>query len=282
MVMAAVTLVTLMCQQGTAKVSTYGGVMTSWKPIGSAEVFAMAKDFDSCERGMQIHGGFPLCWPWAVFEGPQGCKIHGVTRYCDWTVKSSTDSSVVLELNENAETLKVWPHRFHLELTYAISNRLEVTFRAVNTDDHPYACTELFHPYFNVGDVTRCRVTGMDGLKYFWKGEADQGDQRRWSGDFAASAFKSAVPGYVFEQGDCTHQIVDEALGRRLQISYAGNIKLCIWNSGVDFSVCGESECPDFGRRFLCFEGGTLYRDRAYVLKPGETHVLKAAVSIVK
>lgn len=274
------TMIELACPEGTAKVSTYGGVLTSWKPAGSEEVFALATVYETNEPGVQIHGGFPICWPWAVFEGPEGCKVHGLARYAEWRVKARTDASVVLELDETPETLAVWPYRFHLELTYAISDRLEVTFRATNTDAQAFACTELFHPYFNVGDVARCRVRGLDGVKYFWKGEADQGDQRHWSGDFAGALFTSAVPGYVFEQGESVHQVIDEAFGRTLEIAYAGNIKLCVWNSGPDFSPYGVSDAPDFGRHFLCFEAGTLYRDRAYVLAPGETHELKAAVRL--
>ena len=59
-----------------------------------------------------------------------------------------------------------------------------------------------------------------------------------------------------------------------------GNIKFVMWNSGPDFSALGESDDPDYGRHFICVEGGTLYRDRAYTLAPGASHTLKTIVAV--
>ena len=53
-----------------------------------------------------------------------------------------------------------------------------------------------------------------------------------------------------------------------------------MWNSGPDFSVFGESDDPGYGRHFICVEGATLYRDRAYTLAPGASHALRASIAV--
>ena len=269
---------------GRAVADTYGARLISWRPASGEEVFALPQPYDKCPReaGVQIHGGLPVYWPWFVFEGPEGCKIHGVTSYAEWKVKEHTSSRVVFSLDDTPATRAAWPHPFHAELTYELGATLTATFTVVNTGSEPYACTEGFHPYFRVGDTMRCTVTGTDGTRYFWKGEADKGDRRKWKGDFPASLVAIGKPGYVFEEkaGPHNHQLKDPVLNRTIDITFEGNIKFVMWNSGPDFSKFGKSDDPSYGHRFLCVEGATLYRDRAYTLAPGALHTLKATVAV--
>lgn len=269
---------------GRAVADTYGARLVSWRPAGGEEVFALPKPYDKCPRtaGVQIHGGLPIYWPWFVFEGPEDCKIHGVTSYAEWAVKESTPSRIVFTLDDTPATRAAWPHPFHIELAYELGATLVATFTAVNTGTEPYACTEGFHPYFRVGDTMRCTVTGTDGARYFWKGEADKGDRRRWKGDFPARLVAIGKPGYVFEENDVPHRhlLKDPVLNRAIDVTYEGNIKFVMWNSGPDFGKFGKSDDPNYGGRFLCVEGATLYRDRAYMLAPGASHTLKATIAV--
>ena len=267
---------------GIATVDEYGARLVSWRPAGGDEVFAMAKSRDKWPAGEQIHGGLPIYWPWFVFEGPEGCRIHGVTGYAEWRIKERAPDRVVLSLDDDETTRRAWPHRFHAEMEYALTSTLAVAFRVTNTDKNAYACTEGLHPYFRVGDVGKCVVTGADGARYFWKGEAEKGDRRVWEGDFPCRLVATGKPGYVFEEkspsGVHVHDLVDPVLGRTLRLSYEGSVKFVVWNSGPDFAALGGADDPDFGRRFVCVEGATLYRDRAYTLAPGETHTLALTV----
>ena len=271
---------------GRAVADTYGARLVSWRPAGGEEVFAMAKNRGKWPAGGQIHGGLPIYWPWFVFEGPEGCKIHGVTGYAEWRIKERAANRVVFALDDSETTRRAWPHRFHAELEYSLGESLSAVFRVTNTDTNAYACTEGFHPYFRVGDVENCVVTGSDGVRYFWKGEIEKGDSRVWKGDFPCSLVATGKPGYVFEEkspvGVHVHDLVDPVLNRTLHLSYEGNVKFVVWNSGPDFSPFGGADVPDYGRRFVCVEGATLYRDRAYTLAPGETHALKLAIQVEK
>ena len=275
----------LVSDAGRAVADTYGARVTSWIPAGGGEVFAMARPYAEHPRGEQIHGGLPLYWPWFVFEGPEGCKIHGVTSYAEWKVKERSRSRVVFELDDSEETRRAWPHGFHAELAYELAgDRLEAAFSVVNTGDAPYSCTEGFHPYFRVGDVRECAVTGTDGCRYFTKLEKEKGDGRRWEGDFPCRVVHEKGAGYVIEEaspsGRHVHEVLDPVLKRSIHVEFEGNIKIVVFNSGPDFSKYGGSTDPDYPLHFVCLEGATLYRDRAYTLAPGERHELKATVSV--
>jgi glucose-6-phosphate 1-epimerase len=271
---------------GKAVADAYGARLVSWSPAGGEEVFAMAKSRDKWPSDEQVHGGLPIYWPWFVFEGPEGCRIHGVTGYAEWRVAERAADRVVFALDDCETTRSAWPHRFHAELEYTLAETLSAVFRVTNTDTDAYECTEGFHPYFRVGDVSKCVVTGSDGTRYFWKGEAEKGDRRLWKGDFPCGNVATGKPGYVFEEkspdGEHVHDLVDPVLGRTLRLSYEGNVKFVVWNSGPDFSPFGGADAPDYGRRFVCIEGATLYRDRAYALAPGETHTLKLTIQIAR
>ena len=122
-------------------------------------------------------------------------------------------------------------------------------------------------------------MTGSDGTKYFWKGEIEKGDQRRWTGDFPCRLLGLGKPGYVFEEGPHRHLLKDPVLGRTLDVTYENNIKFVLFGWTPNFSALGGSDDPAFGRHFVCLEGGTLYRDRAYLLRPGETHRLAVNIA---
>lgn len=269
---------------GVALACTYGARLASWRPSGGEEVFAMALARGKWPRDAQVHGGLPVYWPWFVYDGPAGCRIHGVTGYADWRVAERTENRVVFALDDTPQTRSAWPHAFHAEMEYALEDgpRLTAAFRVVNAGAEPFSCTEGFHPYFRVGDAELCFVTGTDGCRYFWKGEAEKGDGRVWSGDFPCRFVATGKPGWVFEEktaaGIHVHDLVDPALGRTLRLEYEGNIKFVVWNSGPDFAPYGGADDPDYGRRFVCAEGATLYRDRAYALAPGESHELRLSV----
>lgn len=269
--------VTLSSAFGVARIEPYGGVVSSWRPAGGEEVFAMAKPYDSCKKGVQIHGGLPLCWPWFINEGPKGARIHGITRYLDWKVSESSPNRAVLELDCTAQSRELWPYAFHAELVYELGEQsLAVTFSVTNADSRAFRCTEGFHPYFRVGDTWRCSVDGVDGLHYCRKTEPKFGESRRWQGVFSGSEFSpGGKGGVVFTGDDLCHRLTDPVLGRTIDIRYTGSIKSLIWNSGADFAPFGGSDDPGFGRRFICVEGGTAYRDRAYLLEPGSRHTLK-------
>ena len=242
------TEVTLSNRFGSARVELRGANLRSWRPTGGREVL-----------GRQ---GIPVYWPWAIYEGAPGCAIHGLTPYFDWQVKEVSSDCVVFVLEDNDATRRVWPRRFRAEMTYRLGEKLEAEFRVTNTDDAPYACTELLHPFVAVSHPTNCSIEGVDGRTYFWKAEAERGADRVWKGAFPVKMIAGGKPGIVFESGDGAYTLVDR--DRRVTANFEGGVKFVTYVA------------PDGA---VSLETGAIYRDRAYTLKPGETHALKLSLA---
>lgn len=233
---------------GTARVDLRAANMRSWKPCGGAEVLG--------------NQGIPIYWPWAIYEGRTGCDIHGLTPYFDWNVISATPDRVVLSLDDSESSRRVWPHKFHAEMEYILGEKLSARFTVTNTDNHEYSCTELLHPFFRVSHPSNCKIEGLDGSRYFWKWEADKGSDRVWRGSFPVRNIASGRPGIVFETGDGSYTLVDG--DRRITAEFSGGIKFVAYVS------------PEGA---VSMETGTIYRDRAYTLKPGESHSVSVVLS---
>jgi glucose-6-phosphate 1-epimerase len=106
------------------------------------------------EPGKAIRGGVPIVWPQF---GPGPLLQHGFARIKSWQLgeKSITDDvSVQLHLTHDDDTLKVWPHKFHLIVTIRLTEQsLHQELQVTNIDDHSFDFTALFHTYFNVNDI---------------------------------------------------------------------------------------------------------------------------------
>lgn len=236
---------------GVARVDLRGANMRSWRPSGKKEVLGNL--------------GIPIYWPWAIYEGRPGCNIHGLTPYFDWKVVSQSEDKVVLALDDSESSRRAWPHRFHAEMEYRLGETLTAVFRVTNTDDHEYSCTELLHPFFRVSHPSNCTIEGLSGSRYFWKYEAEKGHDRIWEGAFPVKNISGGKPGIVFETGDGSYTLVDGK--RRVTAAFKGGIKFVAY-------VAPEGA--------IAMETGTIYRDRAYTLKPGESHSVSVTLSVAE
>ena len=243
------TQVLLSNSYGQARVDLRGANMRSWRPAGETEVLGNL--------------GIPIYWPWAIYEGRPGCNIHGLTPYFDWKVVAQDADSVVLALEDSESSRRVWPHKFHAEMKYTLGETLTAEFKVTNTDSRAYSCTELLHPFFRVSHPSNCTIEGLSGSKYFWKYEADKGHDRIWEGAFPVKNIAGGKPGIVFETGDGAYTLVDGE--RRVTAHFKGGIKFVGY-------VAPEGA--------VAMETGTIYRDRAYTLAPGETHTVSVELSV--
>lgn len=272
---SAADTVVLKNAHGTLKVETFGARAVSYVPAGSGEVLASLSDGT---------GGMPLCWPWFANEGPSpDCRRHGVARYSDFRVLEKTDRELSLRLASNDGTRRDFPHDFELTVSFRLGAELTITVTGVNTGTTPFPVTEMIHPYFRVGSAPECVVRGVDGFRYQDNRHPELGDQRVWSGDYpigdGSRVFEFNYPG--------VHRwlLEDPALKRTLHFTGEGDLKMVVWNPGpatLQAANVTSHLKPGEWRNFVCVENGTTYRDRAYVLKPGERHVLRRTIRVAQ
>ncbi|BDR55581.1 aldose 1-epimerase family protein [Xylocopilactobacillus apis] len=76
---------------------------------------------------------------------------HGFARDNTWDVLDKQDSEVTLVLNENESSLKIYPFKFTLSVTYKLNDYgLLVQSNVTNNDEKEMPFALGFHPAFNV------------------------------------------------------------------------------------------------------------------------------------
>ena len=260
---------------GSAEVALLGANVLSYRPTGhSPVIFRPAKrDYN---RGEAFHGGIPVCWPQFGNRFSKDLPQHGFARLMVFEVRGTEYSEdmteVTLGLRSDAETRKLWPHDFDLEVKISVSMKLNLSLVTRNTGKEPFDFSCGFHPYLLVRDRDAVSVRGLDGTGFF-NGVTGKPDERQ-EGDLRMDRAADHIfnlPAAVKHE----FALVDPGLGRAIALVSSGNAKTVVWNPGP------EGRLPDFEaddwRRFVCVEpvsdwpgGGTL--------APGVTHELAAAI----
>ena len=107
-----------------ATVLLHGGHLLSWVPAGAQEQLYVSPK-TSYAPGVAIRGGVPVIFPQFSATGP--LQRHGFARNKQWQLvmaeTGADDALAVLRLTDDADTRKLWPHAFELELSLRISGR---------------------------------------------------------------------------------------------------------------------------------------------------------------
>ena len=272
-------IVALANQYGSAEISLFGAQVLSYKPTGNFPVLYVPKEI-SFGADKADHGGIPVCWPWFGQNGPEGSYGHGFARRSLWRVVGSEYSEDITELTLaldcTAETKKIWPHDFALQLKVSVSMKLNMGLKTTNTGNEPFEITEGFHPYFLVRDRDAVTVRGLDGC-VFCDARKTRVADAVWTGDLV---FNTEYD-HVFAVKKNEVAIRDPGLRRAIAIASRGNAKLVCWNPGA-VDLPDRNLGADDWRKFVCVEPATLFKEDATVkIAPGESHELLMAIQSV-
>jgi len=88
----------------------------------------------------------------ATFHGEEyAISKHGFCREAEFKVSYAAEDKAVFTYSYNEETLKHYPYKFSLSLTYELKpDRLDIRYTVVNLDDKPIDYCLGAHPAFNV------------------------------------------------------------------------------------------------------------------------------------
>ena len=140
-----------------------GAQLVSFK-INNQEQLLWHCDLSLYEKGKPFRGGIPICWPW--FGASQKLN-HGFARVMEWSLinKIDNENEVILnfKLEDNIETIKIWPHKFVLNLYISLSNSGIKLLLEVDAD---CKTTTALHSYFYVNDIDDITISGLDN-EYF-------------------------------------------------------------------------------------------------------------------
>ena len=126
-------------------------------------------------------------------QGPCTMGRHGIARRSEHRLIAETPDSVTYELTDSEETLKAFPFRFVLRMTYTITHNggVETRFYVGNPGDVPLPYTLGGHPAFNVP------IPMNDAEKAEYEEETDEFDEPDTFEDYElrfAQAFSCRAP----------------------------------------------------------------------------------------
>lgn len=235
----------------------HGAQVVSWRDAdGRPLLFLSEKSF--FEPGRPIRGGIPVIFP-QFGDGP--LPKHGFARIQDWAFLGAGLSNdgwaeAVFELKDNAKTIKLWPHKFRLELVFRLKPAgLEILFSVQNTGRSEFEFKNGLHTYFLVADISRVSVQGLAGANFIdFLGDKTVRKESRKKIIFDRETdrvYRSAPDRVVLE---------DEGDRRKMIIEKQGMNDVVIWNPWIEKS----KRMADFGdieyNRMVCVETGNLHQ----------------------
>ncbi len=268
--------------KASALISVYAGQVLSFKPVSEVTDVMFISENAYFQDGKAIKGGIPICWPWfgaapqleTEPENKQQPKVpdHGFVRNNYWSVLSAVvldngDTKIVLEFEDTEKTRDIWPYHFYLSLEIVIGDSLTLELLTRNTGSQAFSITEALHSYFNVGDATQVKVTGLEHTEYLDKKE-----------DFVKVCQVGAIT--ISEETDHIHTdikheliIDDPALKRKIKISSSGNKNVVVWNPWAKGSAEMTDLDNDDYKHFICLEIANAAADSVEILPDREYRI---------
>lgn len=224
------------------------------------------------ERAKPIRGGVPLIFPWF---GPRkddaASPAHGFARTMEWKTQTGSENSVSLVLESSDATRAVWPHDFRLVYRVEIeAAKLRLKLEIHNTGNAPFEFETALHTYFNVSDVRKISIDGLDGKTYIDKTQ----NAARFTQNGAIQITGETDRVYL----DSSGPILLRDGARSVKISDLGGVKSSVvWNPWIDKSRAlpdlGDDEWPGF----VCIESGVI-ADDAEMLAAGNCYEMAVEI----
>jgi dihydroxy-acid dehydratase len=268
---------------GRATICLQGAHLVSFRPKSQHTPVVWVSDAAKFAPGKSIRGGAPVCWPWfGAHPSEASFPGHGFARTVAWQVvgsrkRNDARTEITLELLENEQTRKQWPHPTRLTLTVVVGERLEMRLTTTNTGDAPIEIGEALHTYFHISDVGAISVEGLEGGDYHDKVDNFARKTQRGAVAFAGEVDRV----YVDTAAECV--IVDPGLGRRIRVAKSGSQSTVVWSPWTDkaqqMGDMGQGRSGAGWREMVCVESGNAM-DNVVAVAPGESHTLAVTYSV--
>ena len=269
-------IVTLHSPTATATIAAHGGHVLSYAP-NNVEPVLWLSALSHYRKGKAIRGGIPVIWPWFGPHLSDSSKpSHGFARTRFWNLHSTrliddAYPQVRFQLEDSEITRSLWPHTFSLELIVTLTESLKVDLIIRNTDKEPFTCTCALHSYFNVSDISKISIQGLENASYI--DQLVDGPLKTQAG---AITFNQETDN-IYVDTDATCVITDPGYNRTITVEKSGSQSTVIWNPWIDKSA----RMSDFGDSeytgMLCIEAANAAHN-AITLSPSEQHILSTTI----
>ncbi|PPC92913.1 MAG: D-hexose-6-phosphate mutarotase [Methylotenera sp.] len=267
-------------RHATAKLALQGGHVMHWQPRHTAEPVLWLSKESRYETGRSIRGGIPLCWPWfGAHPTDSSLCMHGFARVTPFSVidigqMNNGNTRVILQMKHTENAQRQLSYPYTLVLTIEIGATLSMKLATTNRATQPFFMGEAFHTYFNIGDVEKVNITGLEDTEYadklldFWRDKQD--GSIRFNQEFDRV--------YVSTRNEVT--LHDPILNREIHINKKGSNTTVVWTPWEKKA----HQMPDMPkdeawRNMICIETANAM-ENLVMINPGYTHILAVEYSV--
>ncbi len=260
----------------TAEIYLHGAHVTHFQKNGEPPLLFVGRK-SHFANGEPIRGGVPICFPW--FGNRDGEPSHGFARITEWQLVktfASPSGAVTLtfrlpEIPERA----AWKN-IRAELLVTVWHNLEMILIATNDSPTAIEIENCLHTYFNVGDIARVSISGLERLPF--------DDFAAGAGGARGSAENSALritreTNRVYPNHAGVVEIRDESLQRTIRVEKFNSHSTVVWNPWTTQKLPDDFD-PAEHKHMVCVESGNVKQNKIS-LAPGETAPLKVILSSV-
>ena len=261
-----------------AVLTVHGGHIMEFTPAGEKPLLWMSQNSWYAED-KPLRGGIPICWPWFGAHASDSSKpAHGFARSSNWELKTVEENSdgtmkVAFCLDETLVSCDCEP--FLLEVVYTIGKSLTVELTTFNRSSASFEIATALHTYFNVGDIEKVTVSGMDGVTYDNRVVGQEENGLTQKGDITFGIEVDRV--YYSENTVVIH---DPVMERQIRVSKSNSRTTIVWNPWIRKAKA----MPDFGDEeyhgMLCVEAANALSDKV-TIPAGGRHTLTQSFEII-
>jgi len=278
-----------------AAVYLQGAHVTHWKPAGQAPAIFLSQRAEFAP-GKPIRGGVPVIFPWfgERQEGKPG-PAHGFARISEWELAFAAMAGDELHLtftlapNELSHSLGFDHFKLSYRVTVGRALTLELTVAndsgsggahesspEANAIGAALVFEEALHTYYAVADARKVAIDGLGATTYIDKVD----ESKRKIQPAGAFKFEGRTDRpYLNTETTCV--LSDQAGGRRIVVAKTGSRSTVVWNPWEELTAKMSDMEPDAWLHMTCIETANVGED-AVTLKAGETHSMRAHISIEK
>lgn len=252
----------------SARVALHGAQVMSWKPADEEEVLYLSPDA-VFKEGKAIRGGIPICWPWfnAHPTNPEQ-PSHGIARTRFWKMVGVKESAEGVELKFEMNA-GIWS----AAVTVKAGESLEVILKSGNPNEIPIVVSGALHPYFAISDIEQVRVVNLEDSEFL---DTTPNPPTR-SKQKGPVIFTGEVDSIYDSSSSLL--LVDDLSGRTLLIEKSGSPSTVVWNPWTEKAAALADLPDDDYRKFCCVEAA-IANDRAEIVIPGGSHLLRTRISV--
>jgi glucose-6-phosphate 1-epimerase len=262
-----------------AIISLLGGQVLSYHRVGDEHPLLFCSQNAFFQQGKGIKGGAPVCWPW-FGQSNRFSGAHGFARSALWNLDAvladdcgvtQVDMSLPAEvIGQNAQ----WPYHAELKTSIRLGKWLSIELVTENLGSESIPLTQALHTYFNVGDISKVRISGLEHSSYLDNLEGL--NRKPATGEIIT--FTGEVD-RIYDEVSGVITLMDGSLNRTITIETQGSRSAIVWNPWVEKATAMADFADHEYLHMVCVETANAGGDER-ILPPKSTGVIAVEYKI--